>query len=152
MPDMANVLILVVEDDPGHARLIELNLRRGGISNEIRCFPDGQQVLDFLAEEERRAAGGTTQPVLLLLDLNMPVMDGYQVLKRIREREQTHHIPVAILTTTDDEREINRCYELGCNVYVTKPVDYERFCEAVRRLGLLLSVVKVPEGVKGTNG
>lgn len=148
MPDIGQVMILVVEDDPGHARLIEMNLRRAGISNEIRWFDDGQKVIDFVVEEERRAGDGPARPLLLLLDLNMPVLDGYQVLERIRSREYTRHLPVVILTTTDDEREINRCYELGCNVYMTKPVDYDKFSEAVRRLGLLLCVIKAPEGVR----
>jgi CheY-like chemotaxis protein len=147
MPNIEDVVILVVEDDPGHARLIEMNLRRAGIANEIRWLEDGQKVLDFLLEEERQAASGPTRPLLLLLDLNMPVVDGYQVLEWMRGREQTRHLPVVILTTTDDEREVERCYTMGCNVYLTKPVDYERFSEAVRRLGLLLCVIKVPTGV-----
>ena len=148
MPDMDLVTILIVEDDPGHARLIELNLRRAGISNEILWFEDGQKVVDFLLEQERNGGSGPSKSLLLLLDLNMPVLDGYQVLERIRSHEHTRHLPVAILTTTDDEREVTRCYELGCNVYITKPVDYEKFAEAVRRLGLLFCVMKMPEGVK----
>jgi CheY-like chemotaxis protein len=148
MPNMDQVTILVVEDDPGHARLVEMNLRRAGISNEILWFEDGQKVVDFLVEEEHRGDSRPSKSLLLLLDLNMPVLDGYQVLERIRSREHTRHLPVAILTTTDDEREVNRCYELGCNVYITKPVDYDKFAEAVRRLGLLFCVMKTPEGVK----
>lgn len=148
MPDMDLVTILVVEDDPGHARLIEMNLRRAGISNEILWFEDGQKVVDYLTEEERQGGNGPSKPVLLLLDLNMPVLDGYQVLERIRSDDHTRHLPVAILTTTDDEREVTRCYELGCNVYITKPVDYDKFAEAVRRLGLLFGVMKMPEGVR----
>ena len=148
MPDMDQVTILVVEDDPGHARLIEMNLRRAGISNEIQWFEDGQKVVDFLLQEEKQGGGGSSRSLLLLLDLNMPVLNGYQVLELIRSHEQTRHLPVAILTTTDDEREVTRCYELGCNVYITKPVDYDKFAEAVRRLGLLFCVMKMPEGVK----
>ena len=77
MPDMDQVTILVVEDDPGHARLIEMNLRRAGISNEIQWFEDGQKVVDFLLEEERQGGSGPPKSLLLLLDLNMPVLDGY---------------------------------------------------------------------------
>ena len=84
-------------------------------------------------------------PLLVLLDLNLPVLDGYQVLKRMKEDERTKRIPVIILTTTDDTREVSRCYELGCNVYITKPVDYERFSDAIRKIGLFLSVVTIPE-------
>jgi CheY-like chemotaxis protein len=148
MPDMNQVTILVVEDDPGHARLIEMNLRRAGISNEIQWFEDGQKVVDFLLREDPQGGSGPSKPVLLLLDLNLPVLDGYQVLERIRSHERIRHVPVAILTTTDDEREITRCYELGCNVYITKPVDYDKFAEAVRRLGLLFCVMKTPEETK----
>jgi CheY-like chemotaxis protein len=82
----------------------------------------------------------------VLLDLNMPVLDGYQVLERMKADERTRRIPVVVLTTTDDPREVDRCYGLGCNVYVTKPVDYERFSEAVRKLGLFLSIVAFPDG------
>jgi CheY-like chemotaxis protein len=148
MPDMSQVTILVVEDDPGHARLIEMNLRRAGISNDIQWFEDGQKVVDFLLQEKPYGGSGPSKPVLLLLDLNLPVLDGYQVLERIRSHEHTRHVPVAILTTTDDEREVTRCYELGCNVYITKPVDYDKFAEAVRRLGLLFCVMKTPEGIQ----
>ena len=76
----------------------------------------------------------------------MPVLDGYQVLERIKANEHTRRIPVVILTTTDDSREVSRCYDLGCNVYMTKPVDYLQFSEAIRKLGLFLSVVTMPGG------
>jgi CheY-like chemotaxis protein len=146
MPNMDQVTILIVEDDLGHARLVEMNLRRAGVSNEIHWFEDGEKVVAFLLEEEQRVGAGPARPLLLLLDLNMPVVDGYQVLQRIRAREFTRRLPVVILTTTDDEREVTRCYELGCNVYMTKPIDYDKFSEAVRRLGLLFCVMTVPEG------
>jgi CheY-like chemotaxis protein len=84
--------------------------------------------------------------MLVMLDLNMPVLDGYQVLQRMKSDERTRRIPVVILTTTDDAREVQRCYDLGCNVYITKPVDYEQFAEAIRKIGLFLSVVTVPDG------
>ena len=74
------------------------------------------------------------------------MLDGYQVLERMKAAERTKRIPVVILTTTDDTREVSRCYDLGCNVYVTKPVDYGQFSEAIRTLGLFLSVVTVPDG------
>jgi CheY-like chemotaxis protein len=74
------------------------------------------------------------------------VLDGYQVLERMKAAELTKRIPVVILTTTDDTREVSRCYDLGCNVYMTKPVDYQQFSEAIRKLGLFLSVVTIPDG------
>ena len=140
MPDMPEVTILLVEDDPGHVRLIEKNLRRANITNDIVNVTDGQQAVDFLFDN------GCPSSLLVLLDLNLPVLDGYQVLQRIRNDERTKRIPVIILTTTDDTREVARCYELGCNVYVTKPVDYEQFSDAIRKLGLFMAVLMVPAG------
>ncbi len=143
LTEKQEVVILLAEDDLGHARLIEKNLRRANITNKIVVVHDGQAVVDYLFAsqegEEHRPL-----PLLVLLDLNMPVLDGYQVLQRMKADERTKRIPVVILTTTDDPREVGRCYDLGCNVYITKPVDYAQFSEAVRQLGLFLSVVTIP--------
>ena len=146
MCDKREVNILVVEDDPGHARLIEKNLKRAKISNAITTVSNGQQALDYLFSKGEYAEQVRPSPLLVLLDLNMPGIDGYQVLERMKADEGTKHIPVVILTTTDDAREVSRCYELGCNVYITKPVDYDKFSEAVQQLGLFLSIVTVPNG------
>jgi len=140
MSEAHQVVILLVEDDPGHARLIQKNLQRSNITNEIIHLANGQQAIDYLLDEK-----GAT-PLLVLLDLNMPVLDGYQVLERMRANPRTKRIPVVILTTTDDVREVSRCYDLGCNVYITKPVNYQQFSDAIRKLGLFLSVVTVPDG------
>jgi len=140
------VTILLVEDDPGHARLVEKNLRRSNVANTVTLLHDGQQAVDYLFSEGEYAGVEPPTPVLMLLDLNMPVLDGYQVLKRMKSDARTKCIPVIILTTTDDRREVARCYDLGCNVYVTKPVGYDQFCEAIRKIGLFLSVVTVPNG------
>jgi CheY-like chemotaxis protein len=85
-------------------------------------------------------------PLLVLLDLNMPVLDGYQVLERMKANPDTKKIPVVVLTTTDDAREVARCYQLGCSVYITKPVDYDSFSEAIQQLGFFISIVTVPNG------
>ena len=146
MSSMQEVTILLVEDDKGHARLIEKNMRRSGVTNRMVIVSDGQQALDYLYGEGPYAEAQPASPLLVLLDLNLPVMDGYQVLELMKADERTKRIPVVILTTTDDAREVSRCYDLGCNVYVTKPVDYEQFSEAIRKLGLLLSIVTVPQG------
>lgn len=135
------VTILLAEDNPGHARLIEKNLRRANINNEIVKFTDGKQVLDYLFDE----ADHLRLPLLVLLDLNLPVFSGYQVLKQMKSNPKTRNIPVVILTTTEEPHEVAHCYELGCNVYITKPVEYDEFCEAIRKLGLFLSIVKIPE-------
>ncbi|MEN8142790.1 MAG: response regulator [Thermodesulfobacteriota bacterium] len=139
------VTILLVEDDPGHARLIQKNLKRAGVVNKIVSVDDGQKAVDYLFCQGEYAGQKLPDPLIVLLDLNLPVLDGYQVLERLKGNEETRHIPVVMLTTTDNPHEISRCYELGCNVYVTKPVEYEEFCEAVRNLGLFLSIVKIPE-------
>lgn len=146
MPETPDVTILLVEDDPGHARLVDKNLRRATITNEIVMVSNGQEATDYLFREG--AYSGTTRPspLLVLLDLNLPIVDGYQVLQRIKGDERTKRIPVVILTTTEDPREVQRCYELGCNVYVTKPVDYGQFSEAIRKLGLFLKIVTIPDG------
>ena len=146
MAENKEVTILLVEDDPGHARLIEKNLRRSGITNEIVIAGDGQQALHYLFGEGECAGAERPSRLLVLLDLNMPVVDGFQVLERMKADERTKRIPVIVLTTTDDRREVQRCYELGCNVYVTKPVDYGQFSEAIQKLGLFLSIVTVPNG------
>ncbi len=150
--NIKDVTILLAEDDRGHARLIEKNLRRANVTNEIVFVTNGQEALDFLFCEGEYANKQHASQLLVLLDLNMPVLDGYQVLQRMKTDERTKHIPVIILTTTDDQREVSRCYELGCNVYITKPVDYEQFAEAMRKLGLFLLVVLIPDGGKEGHG
>ena len=146
MPMMHEVTILLVEDDPGHARLIEKNLQRSKITNDVITVGDGQQALDYLFSRGGYDGNERASPLLVLLDLNLPVLDGYHVLQRMKADEHTKHIPVIILTTTDDLREVSRCYELGCSVYITKPVDYEKFSEAIHKLGLFLSIVTIPNG------
>jgi CheY-like chemotaxis protein len=146
MHDLREIAILVVEDDPGHARLIEKNLRRANIKNEIVFAPDGQEAVDYLFGEGIYEGKEHAGHLLVLLDLNLPVLDGYQVLQRMKADKRTKRIPVIILTTTDDTREVTRCYKLGCNVYITKPVNYEQFAEAIHKFGLFLMVVTIPNG------
>lgn len=135
--------IVMIEDDEGHARLIEKNIRRAGISNDIRHFADGTSALDYLFN----APDGPSRngPAMVLLDLNLPDMSGTAILEKIKQDEKLHRTPVVVLTTTDDKTEIDRCYDLGCNVYITKPVNYENFADAIRQLGLFLSVIQVPD-------
>ena len=139
------VVIAMVEDDEGHARLIEKNLRRAGVNNEIVPLSDGTSALDFLFGSDGSGLANKGRPLLILLDLNLPDMSGIDILKRLKENEHLRVLPVVVLTTTDDKVEIQRCYDLGCNVYVTKPVDYESFAGAIRQLGLFLSVMQAPE-------
>lgn len=135
------VKIVMVEDDHGHARLIEKNIRRANISNEIVHCDTGQAALDHLFSAQSLANG----PLLILLDLNLPDMRGTDILAEVKGDERLRRAPVVVLTTTDDRNEIQRCYDLGANVYITKPVDYEAFAAAIRQLGLFLSVMQAPE-------
>ncbi len=140
------VNIIMIEDDDGHARLIERNIRRAGISNTIHHFTDGTSALDFIFN----GADGPVLngPAMVLLDLNLPDMSGTDILTRIKSVDKLKRTPVVVLTTTDDKVEIQRCYDLGCNVYITKPVNYEAFADAIRQLGLFLAVIQVPEVVE----
>ena len=140
-PAQQPVTIIMVEDDEGHARLIERNIRRAGVNNDIRHFVSGTAVLEHLFQPSSIANG----PFLVLLDLNLPDMTGIDILTKIKSNETLRRAPVIVLTTTDDKTEIQRCYDLGANVYITKPVDYENFAQAIRQLGLFLSVIQVPE-------
>lgn len=138
------VLIVMIEDDAGHARLIEKNIRRAGVNNDLVHFSDGASGLNYLFRLCREGAKRASS-ILILLDLNLPDMTGVEVLEKLKGEEHLKRAPVVVLTTTDDKAEIQRCYDLGCNVYITKPVDYDRFAHAIRQLGLFFSVIQVPE-------
>ena len=141
MTNQAAPTILIVDDDEGHAILIRENLEAAGLDNRFQHFRDGQAILDFFASRPR----GAHETYLLLLDIRMPKVDGIEVLRRLKADADLAKLPVIMLTTTDDTREVERCYALGCSVYIQKPVDYERFAEAIRRLGLFVSLVLLPE-------
>ncbi|MCS7022527.1 MAG: response regulator [Gemmataceae bacterium] len=132
------LVILLAEDDDGHAKLIERNLQRAGVVNPIVRVADGQAALQYVRQ------GSNGHPLLLLLDINLPGLDGIEVLRQLKSDPHTSKLPIIMLTTTDDPREIDRCYQLGCSVYITKPVRYESFVEALQRLGMFLEIVKLP--------
>lgn len=138
------VTIIMIEDDEGHGRLIERNIRRSGVNNEIIPFTNGTEAVNYLFGQDGSAVERKGQALLILLDLNLPDMTGIDILKRVKENKHLKATPVVVLTTTDDSQEIKRCYELGCNVYITKPVNYESFANAIRQLGLFFSVIQVP--------
>jgi len=141
----ANITILLAEDDEGHAELIREQLRSAGISNAIMRFRDGCKLLDYLATEGRRTSLPDGHGFLLLLDIVMPGMGGLEVLRRIKADKQWQNLPVIMLTTTDDPREIESCYTLGCNCYITKPMEFERFARTLQKIGLSLLVVPTPK-------
>ena len=139
------VVILIAEDDLGHARLIEKNLARAGLNNPIIRFENGQVILDFLFRRGGPPRRNTETPYLLLLDIRMPQVDGVEVLRQVKEDNELRKIPVIMLTTTDDPREVERCHGLGCSSYIVKPVDYDKFADAIKNLGLFISLVEVPQ-------
>lgn len=139
------VSIVMIEDDEGHARLIEKNIRRAGVNNEIIPFQNGTDALAFLFGADGTGEASSRRQLLILLDLNLPDMAGVDILEKVKANQHTRRSPVIVLTTTDDSREIQRCYDLGANVYITKPVDYDGFANAIRQLGLFFSVMQVPE-------
>lgn len=138
------VEIVMIEDDEGHARLIEKNIRRAGVNNPIVPFASGTEALRYLFGPDGSGVAARGKPRLVMLDLNLPDMTGVDILKRIKGNDHLKRIPVVVLTTTDNEVEIQRCYDLGCNVYVVKPVNYDSFANAIRQLGLFFSVIQVP--------
>jgi CheY-like chemotaxis protein len=135
--------ILIVDDDEGHIELIRRNLRRIAVSNEIVAVQDGLRALDFVFRRGE-FAGLAGADALVLLDINMPgSVNGVEVLRQIKADPATRKTPVIMLSTTDDPREVALCYELGCSVYITKPVDPIQFIEAIKRLGLFLQVIRL---------
>lgn len=138
------VTLIMIEDDEGHARLIERNIRRAGVQNEIIPFMDGGGALDYLLGTDRSGQANIGRQILILLDLNLPDISGIDILRELKENPHTRRSPIIVLTTTDDQREIQRCYDLGANVYVTKPVNYEAFSNAVIQLGLVFSIIQIP--------
>src|SRR5436309_2236663 len=113
MPD--ELLVLLAEDDDGHAELIQRNLRRGGVENEIVHLRNGEEVMECF-----RRRNGTCGELVLLLDINMPRLGGIQVLRSLKSDQQTSNVPVVMLTTSSDPREIELCYRLGCSFYIAK--------------------------------
>ena len=141
------VTIIMIEDDEGHARLIERNIRRSVVNNEIMPFTNGTDAVKYLLGADGTGLDHKGRALLILLDLNLPDMTGIDILRMVKQNSFLKSAPVVILTTTDDSQEIKRCYELGCNVYITKPVNYESFANAIRQLGLFFSVIQVPPAV-----
>lgn len=130
---------VLVEDDEGHAILIERTLRRFGIENDLVHCRDGGEAVDYLFADTNRPAS-----LVILLDLNLPVLGGIQILERLKGDPRTCLIPVVVLTTSENPQEIERCYRLGCSGFVSKPVDYERFGEAIHSVARFLTAISLP--------
>lgn len=143
MRNYKEVVILLTEDDDGHAELIREGLEDSGVCNKIIRFVDGQEVWEFLLKESEKGNKDEVPNYLLLLDINMPGLNGVEVLRRMKSNEKLKKIPVMMLTTTDDPREVEECYKIGCNIYITKPVNFLKFAETLKRLGLFVQVIKI---------
>lgn len=140
------MLIMLVEDDEGHLLLIRENLRTAGILNDVVEMRDGQQALDYLQRRGRyQDPAASPRPGLILLDIKMPRMDGYALLEQVKVDGELRQIPVLMLTSTGDQREVNRCYALGANGYIVKPIRYEAFQDRIKALGLFVDVIQLPE-------
>jgi chemotaxis family two-component system response regulator Rcp1 len=141
MPKM--IEILLIEDNPGDVRLIQEALKENKVKNRLHVAQDGVEALDFLTQ--KGAFASVPRPDLILLDLNLPKKDGREVLSDIKADPNLKRIPVVVLTTSDDERDILASYNLHANAYVTKPLDLEQFLHIVRQIeGFWLTVVSLP--------
>lgn len=143
MTNYKELIILIAEDDDGHAELISEGLIDSGVKNEIIRFSNGEETWHFLSGTGGKKMMDKSKNYLLLLDINMPVMDGIEVLRLMKADTKLKEIPVMMLTTTDDPREVEACYRIGCSVYITKPIEFLKFTETLKRLGLFIQVVKI---------
>ncbi len=138
--------ILLVEDNPSDVKLAIRAFEKNNLANKVQVLRDGEEALEYLFGTGRYAEKtDRVQPKVILLDLKLPIIDGHEVLKRIKSDPQTRMIPVVVMTSSNYEKDMVESYQLGVNSYVQKPVDFEQFIEAVRQLGLYwLLVNKVP--------
>lgn len=142
---MERKFILLVEDNPDDELLTLRALRSGQVANDIVVTRDGAEALDFLfATGPYTERDRSSLPELILLDLKLPKLDGLEVLQRIRQDAHTHHLPVVVLTSSDEENDILESYSRGANSYIRKPVDFAQFTEAVKQLKLYWLVLNVP--------
>jgi len=139
------VEILLVDDDPNDVRLTLHTLKAENLSNHVEVARDGEEALDFLfCRGSHRDRSPDNRPKLILLDVKLPKVDGLQVLREIKSNPQTRVIPVAVLTSSKQEKDLLESYQLGVNSYIQKPVDFDQFRAAVRTLGLYWLVVNQP--------
>ncbi|OHB54437.1 MAG: hypothetical protein A2Y07_04660 [Planctomycetes bacterium GWF2_50_10] len=139
-------VLIIADDDMGHCLLMTRNFRRAGITNEILTFTDGEELLDFLFARSSGRSLDPEVPYLLLLDIRMPRVDGIETLRKLKAHQDLKKLPVIIISTTDDPRQVDECYKLGCNFYLAKPTDHTQFTDALDKLGkfIALAWIKVP--------
>jgi len=141
---MNPIEILLVEDNPSDIELTLHALERGKVTNRIETVRDGAEALDFLFLSGAYAHRQGGAPKVVLLDINLPKVDGLDVLRRVKSDSRTRRIPIVVLTSSREDSDLVRCYDLGVNSYIVKPVDFEKFSEAVRQLGLYWLLLNEP--------
>ena len=139
--------ILLIEDSPLDAELALAGLKRGGIGDRVTWIKDGQEALDYLFREGNYSEREDILPRLIMLDLKMPKVDGIEVLRRIKSDARTRHIPVVVMTSSDEQSDVMQTYDLGVNSYLVKPLDFAQFANMSRNAGLYWLVFnRVPPG------
>ena len=136
--------ILIVEDDPRDVELTLTALEEYNLANAVVVTRDGQEALDYLYRRGQFHARSDGNPAVMLLDLKLPKVDGLEVLKQVRSDDNLKMIPVVVLTSSHEEKDMMRSYKLGVNAYVVKPVDFHEFVNAVRELGVFWAVINEP--------
>lgn len=135
--------IIIAEDDEGHALLIKKNLQKTGIQSEYLHFSNGEDVIDFLRNITESRNDNKTPKLVILLDIKMPRLNGIEVLRIIKSDRFLKHIPVYMISTTDNKKEIDICKSLGCNSFIIKPVEYEVFASTIQNLGFSLKAMNI---------
>ncbi len=149
MEGYKETIILIAEDDDGHAELIKEGLKESGVCNTMIRFSNGEEVWHFLSGTRDGDVRDTSKTYLLLLDINMPKMDGHAVLEHIRKSDEFQRLPVVILTTSKDETDRLKSYDLRANAYIVKPVGFDNLSEAVKTIHLFWELVELPEESDG---
>lgn len=146
MIEESYVEVLFVEDSPEDADLTIRSLKKYNITNNIKLLEDGQEALDYLFGEGRYAGNHSALPKVILLDLKLPKISGLEVLERMKADERLRQIPVVVLTSSNENKDIKKAYELGVNSYIVKPVNFQNFAEALRQVGLYWLILnKIPK-------
>lgn len=149
--DNHDFTIIIVDDDPAHSTLIKRNLLKCSLTNEILLLSSGQQLLDYVFSKGQYKNREPLQKPLILLDINMPGIDGIEVLRTLKTTDLTQKIPIFMLTTTDDPSEVDTCFRLGCNGYLIKPVEHKEFAEKIQALGSFLKLNQFPQFIQCQN-
>ena len=141
----SDVVVLVTENDDSRFSLIQKTLARVGINNEIIQFKNGKAILDYLLSGEQNNKRSESRAYVILLDVEIPEVDGIDVLSRIKSDDKLCRIPVIIFTSADKPGYVDACHSLGCCIYFSKPVEYDRFIDAIKKIGMFLSVAQIPQ-------